>query len=98
MNREGTRPWPGCPTSGNLPGQRVTVVIVRAMIALYVIPAKAGMTWERGVGVDSRYLLSQAEATRVSVMNIEVPIKNDENAVFGIIDVQDDVRGELVEP
>lgn len=48
--------------------------------------------------MDSRYLLSQAEATRVSVMNIEVPIKNDENAVFGIIDVQDAVRGELVEP
>ncbi len=56
--------------------------------------------------MDSRYLLSQAQATRVSVMNMEVPIKNDENAVFGIIDVQDAVRGEpfgfaqdrLVEP
>ncbi|MGB2855446.1 MAG: hypothetical protein WBC61_02200 [Dehalococcoidia bacterium] len=33
------------------------------VIALYVIPAFAGMTWERGVDVDSRYLLSQAQAT-----------------------------------
>ena len=72
--------------------------IGQPVIALYVIPAFAGMTWERGVGGDSRYLLSQAQAARVSVMNMEVPTKNDENAVFGIIDVQDAVRGELVEP
>jgi hypothetical protein len=85
--------------------------VVQPGIALYVIPAKAGiqgkqawipayagMTWKRGVGGDSRNLLSQAQAMRVSVMNMEVPTKNNENTVFGIIDAQDAVRGELVEP